>query len=164
MLKLVRRLDEGESTATRLRRELQISGFRGGIISVRACPAAPNGSPPRMRPVPGPVWRRPSPRQTVQLLLTGGERGELDRRFLDNLRAEVREIGRAAAEVRAFTGIVHHVAALRERVDEEPEQDTAATAWALRWSIENADWVAGGQGKPSSLHCSSPMCWQPASA
>src|SRR3954454_18269420 len=59
-----------------------------------------------MRPVPGPVWRRPSPRRTARLLLTDGERGELDGRFLDGLVAAVPEIGRAVAEARAFTAIV----------------------------------------------------------
>ncbi|WP_428833490.1 ATP-binding protein [Methylobacterium ajmalii] len=78
---LVRRLDEGERHATRLWRELQASGFRGGVMSVRLCVAALKGGPPRMRPVPGPVWRRPSPRRTARLLLTGSEHGELDGRF-----------------------------------------------------------------------------------
>ncbi|WP_244538752.1 hypothetical protein [Methylobacterium sp. ap11] len=74
---LVQQLDEGERNATRLWRELQASGFRGGVMSVRLCVAALRGGPPRMRPAPGPVWRRPSPRRTARLLLTGGEHGEL---------------------------------------------------------------------------------------
>jgi hypothetical protein len=92
---LVRRLDEGERNATRLWRELQASGFRGGVMSVRLCVAALRGGPPRMRPAPGPVWRRPSPRRTARLLLTGGERGERDGRFLDALVAAVPEIVRS---------------------------------------------------------------------
>ena len=103
---LVRRLDEGERNATRLWRELQASGFRGGVMSVRLCVAALRGRPPRIRPAPGPVWRRPSPRRTARLLLTGGERGERDGRFLDALVAAVPEIERAIAEVKAFTVIV----------------------------------------------------------
>src|SRR3954451_7658967 len=89
-----------------MRRELQASGFRGGVMSVRSCVAALKGGPPRMRPVPGPVWRRPSPRRTARFLLTDGERGDLDGRFLDALVAAVPEIGRAVAEVRAFTASV----------------------------------------------------------
>jgi hypothetical protein len=117
---LVRRLDEGERNATRLWRELQASGFRGGVMSVRLCVAALRGGPPRMRPAPGPVWRRPSPRRTARLLLTGGERGERDGRFLDALVAAVPEIERAIAEVKAFTVIVR-------------EQDQAAFgAWLDR--------------------------------
>ncbi|BAQ50254.1 MULTISPECIES: hypothetical protein [Methylobacterium] len=103
---LVRRLDEGERNATRLWRELQASGFWGGVMRVRLCVAALRGGPPRMRSAPGPVWRRPSPRRTARLLLTGGEHGELDGRFLDALVAAFPEIERALAEVKAFTVIV----------------------------------------------------------
>ncbi|WP_246776056.1 hypothetical protein [Methylobacterium aquaticum] len=102
---LVRRLDEGERNATQLWRELQASGFRGGVMSVRLCVAA-LGGPPRTRPASNPVWRRPSPRRAARLLLTDGEHGEMDGHFLDALVAAVPEIERALAEVKAFTVIV----------------------------------------------------------
>lgn len=104
---LVQRLGEGERNATRLWRELQASGFSGGVVSVRSCVAAlRGGGPARVRSAPGPVWRRPSPRRTARLLLSDGERSELDKRFLDTLVAAVPEIGRAVEEVHAFTMIV----------------------------------------------------------
>ncbi len=82
---------------------LGLLGWRDESPALRGCS---QGRPAADAICPCPVWRRPSPRRTARLLLTGGEHGELDGRFLDALVAAFPEIERALAEVKAFTVIV----------------------------------------------------------
>lgn len=104
---LVQRVSGGERNATQLWREIRACGFAGQVMTVRTRVATLRGDgPARGRSAPTPVWRRPSPRRTVRLLLSAGERVGLDGRFLSALVAAVPEIGRAVDEVRAFATLV----------------------------------------------------------
>jgi transposase len=103
---LRQRIAEGCRNATRLWRELQQRGFRGQVILVRAWVRrleAEALTPPRRAAVP--VWRQPTPRAAVRMLLSDTKLADTDTAFLAVLCADP-AIGSAVDQARAFVAMI----------------------------------------------------------
>ncbi len=104
---IVRRLDEGEQSATQLWREIRALGFTGQAVGTRARIAALKLRDPSLSTrVAAPAWSRPTARRTAHLFLCGGKVAGLNGRFLDKLSEASPVIGRAVSEARAFAGLI----------------------------------------------------------
>jgi transposase len=100
------RIGQGCRNATRLWGEIRERGYPGQVVLVRAWVRrleAELSGPPRRTAAP--VWRPPTPRAAVRLLLADAKLADTDTAFVDALRTEP-EVGVAADHARAFVAMV----------------------------------------------------------
>jgi transposase len=100
------RMAQGCRNATRLWREIRERGFPGQVILVRAWGRRLEAGaliPPRRVAVP--IWRRPTPRAAVRMLLSDVQLADMDTAFIAALRADP-AIGLAAEQAQAFAAMV----------------------------------------------------------
>ena len=143
------RIGQDCRNAARLWGEIRERGYPGQVVPVRAWVRrleAELSGPPRRTAAP--VWRPPTPRAAVRLLLADTKLADTDTAFVDALRTEP-EVGVAADHARAFVTMVRGKdgARLHHRLEEArggplagfaegPRRDRAAVEAALRlpWS------------------------------
>jgi transposase len=100
------RIGQGCRNATRLWGEIRERGYPGQVVLVRAWVRrleAELSGPPRRTAAP--VWRPPTPRAAVRLLLADAKLADTDTAFVDALQTEP-EVGVAADHARAFVAMV----------------------------------------------------------
>lgn len=107
------RLAQGCGNATRLWREIHEQGFPGQVILLRAWVRRLKAEIPAPSPRAAvPIWRRPTTRVAVRLLLSDGRLADTDAAFIAALRADP-EIGLAAEQAQAFVDMVRQKEAAR---------------------------------------------------